>query len=239
MDAKSVLGYLANVVLISTGCTTTATRHIPLPTSSPPVPAAVATTVLAPPAPQAPAATIVASRVSDPRTLLTQFMAARFHHDALLACAFTTAVVCPPTGATIDVTELTPPSNPCWYRYEVVSFRQTSPAAASVVVRIYEHQWGGDVAGGPPRSWEQDIGLADTPQGWKVDVLGPRRNQQEEATEPHGPTTSACITPSPGAHLLANDHPSALAAQPAATPSMTAASVSISQFDGSGTLNRF
>jgi hypothetical protein len=83
-------------------------------------------------------------------------------------------------------------SNPCWYRYAVEAFDRPAPGAAEARVRVYEHQWMGDVGGTLPRSWEQRIGLAQTAAGWRVARLGPPANRREEPKEVHGPTTSAC-----------------------------------------------
>lgn len=87
---------------------------------------------------------------------------------------------------------LTQVSNPCWYRAEVLAFGQATPTTATATIRIYEHQWGGDVAGGLPRSWEQDVRLVQAAAGWRVGQLGVVRSEREEPGEPHGPTTSAC-----------------------------------------------
>ncbi len=94
-------------------------------------------------------------------------------------------------GLPVDV-PLTQVSNPCWYRYLVLTLNQTSAAQAQARVRIYEHQWPGDNAGSLPRSWEQEIGLTETTAGWRVDALGEAENEHQEPNEPHGPTLSAC-----------------------------------------------
>ncbi len=83
-------------------------------------------------------------------------------------------------------------SNPCWYRYTVVQFEQTITARAQARVRVYQHDWAGDAAGGLPESWEQVIGLGETRDGWRVDEMTPAENQRQEPSEPHGPTLSAC-----------------------------------------------
>lgn len=83
-------------------------------------------------------------------------------------------------------------SNPCWYRYEVLQLDRPATDRAVAQVRVYEHQWGGDIAGGVPRSWEQEIDLVEAAGGWKVDHLSAPRNTREEPAEPHGPTISAC-----------------------------------------------
>ncbi|OGO04178.1 MAG: hypothetical protein A2Y60_05855 [Chloroflexi bacterium RBG_13_54_9] len=83
-------------------------------------------------------------------------------------------------------------SNPCWYRYELLTFEQPTPNNAAARVRIYQHWWPGDNAGGPPWSLEQDIVLVATATGWRIDQLGPWENRRDEPNEPHGPTTSAC-----------------------------------------------
>lgn len=83
-------------------------------------------------------------------------------------------------------------SNPCWYRYQVVSFSEAAETKAEARVRVYEHQWPGDSAGSLPHSWEQQIGLVETSDVWRVDQLGEAVNRREEPAEPHGPTLSAC-----------------------------------------------
>ncbi len=86
-------------------------------------------------------------------------------------------------------------SNPCWYRYETLSFEQQTPTETTSQVRVYQHFWGGDVMGGPPRSWEQEVVLVETPAGWRVDQLSEPRNEREEPNEPHERTLSACNVP--------------------------------------------
>ena len=83
-------------------------------------------------------------------------------------------------------------SNPCWYRYELLQPEQASDSAVAERVRIYEHAWAGDVAGGLPKSFEQAIRLAKSAGSWRVDRLGPEQADRTEANEPHGPHTSAC-----------------------------------------------
>jgi hypothetical protein len=82
-------------------------------------------------------------------------------------------------------------SNPCWYRYELLTFDQPTPNNARARVRVYQHWWMGDKPD-PPWSLEQEIDLVATAAGWRVDQLGPMENRREELNEPHGPTTSAC-----------------------------------------------
>jgi hypothetical protein len=83
-------------------------------------------------------------------------------------------------------------SNPCWYRYAILSFTRSGQTTAWGRVRVYEHWWPGDVAGGPPRSWEQEVGLVETTTGWRVDELTARLTEREEPQEPHGRNRSAC-----------------------------------------------
>jgi hypothetical protein len=83
-------------------------------------------------------------------------------------------------------------SNPCWYRYEVLEFDRPTSTTALARVRIYEHFWAGDSAGGPPSSWEQELELIQTAAGWRIDRLGPLQKRRIELKEPHGPNTSAC-----------------------------------------------
>jgi hypothetical protein len=149
-----------------------------------PTPSAVVST------PRASAMTLPA----DPQTLVGEFMAARLHNDAEAVCSLAVLSICEPAhDAASNASTLLPPSNPCWYRYVLTSLTQASPITASAVVRIYEHEWQGDVGGGPPRSWEQELDLRATPRGWQVAGLGPRQNLHAEDDEPHGPHLSACI----------------------------------------------
>ena len=127
------------------------------------------------------------------RTALNLFMRARIDGDEpgelnLLTDRLRSQVM---TGLPVDV-PLTQVSNPCWYRFQILSFSQPSATQAQARVRVYEHQWPGDSAGSIPRSWEQVIGLVETGSGWRVDQLGGSENEREEPGEPHGPTLSAC-----------------------------------------------
>ncbi|HEV8633713.1 MAG TPA: hypothetical protein VG370_05660 [Chloroflexota bacterium] len=130
---------------------------------------------------------------ADARTALTRFTEARFERRLSAALELLTAearlaVIAPGGG----VFELVPTSNPCWYRYAVEAFAQPTPATAAGRVRIYEHTWMGDVGGSLPRSWQQAVGLVQTPDGWRVSRLGQAGPRRDEPGEPHGPTTSAC-----------------------------------------------
>ncbi|HEV8633714.1 MAG TPA: hypothetical protein VG370_05665 [Chloroflexota bacterium] len=83
-------------------------------------------------------------------------------------------------------------SNPCVYRYAVEAFEQPTATSAAARVRLYQHMWPGDVAGGPPHSEVEELGLLRTDLGWLVDRFGPTLSTRAEPTEPHGPHTSAC-----------------------------------------------
>jgi hypothetical protein len=84
-------------------------------------------------------------------------------------------------------------SNPCWYRYAFLAPRQVSDSEVVEDVRIYQHYWPGDVGGGPPQSFQQEVRLRRTTEGrWLVDGLGPAIDTRAEPAEPHGPHTSAC-----------------------------------------------
>lgn len=63
--------------------------------------------------------------------------------------------------------------------------------------RVIEHQWGGDVMGSLPHSWEQEVSLAETDVGWSVNGLGEPQNRREAPDEPHGQTLSACNAAAP------------------------------------------
>lgn len=87
-------------------------------------------------------------------------------------------------------------SNPCWYRYELEVLDLPTPTSALARVRVYQHFWGGDAAGGPPRSWEQEVHLVKTGTAWRVDQLGAAENELEERGEPvYGQSQSACNRP--------------------------------------------
>lgn len=83
-------------------------------------------------------------------------------------------------------------SNPCWYRFEILQFEEPTPLQANAQIRMYEHFWAGDSAGGPPSSWTQTVDLQETNSEWRVSALGKLENQQSEPNEPHGQTLSAC-----------------------------------------------
>jgi hypothetical protein len=86
-------------------------------------------------------------------------------------------------------------SNPCWYRWVLQQGpRRHTPTQYSVLVRLYEHSCSGDVAGGPPRSWRQEVGLSRASGAWRIDRIGSPTDERLEMTDPHGPTQSACAT---------------------------------------------
>ena len=121
------------------------------------------------------------------RSVLTRFMDAVIARDADAARALATEELrAQSPGAFVGV------SNPCTYRYEVLAFTPTAPGIVAARVRIYQHFWPGDVGGGPPSSFQQDVGLIQTAAGWRVSRLGPQQNARQEPNESHGPTTSAC-----------------------------------------------
>lgn len=130
--------------------------------------------------------------ISAARLVLDRFMQARIQRDeedvrGLLSDRMLTMLY----AGGIDV-PLIQASNPCWYRYQVLSFSDAAEVKAEARVRVYEHQWPGDSAGSLPRSWEQEIGLAEPFDEWKVAHLGPAENIRQEPEEPHGPNVSAC-----------------------------------------------
>jgi hypothetical protein len=129
----------------------------------------------------------------EPRAVLARFVDARLERRGaevldLMTDDARAAVV----GQHGSVHQLLPVSNPCWHRYEVVAFGWPSAASAAARVRIYEHQWMGDVGGRPPQSWEQEVELVRRPVGWRVSRLGPAGAARDEPGEPHGPIISAC-----------------------------------------------
>ncbi len=144
---------------------------------------------------------------------LDRFMAARIQRQemevlALLSDGLREALETGQVKANeIDLLQV---SNPCWYRYEIEQFNQTTSTTAEAQVRIYEHVWGGDIAGGPPRSWEQDVSLVETPAGWRIDRVSEPRDNREELGEPHGLTISACnkevAAPTPSADVLSKPY---------------------------------
>ena len=175
---------------------TTAPTPIVAPTASPTSiptspPAPTASPTPTPPLPtQTPTTTPIPS--GEAQTTLENFMLARIYRDyqvvrELLSDALRQAVLA--GSINVPVFQV---SNPCWYRYDVVTFRQQTSTTAAARVRVYQHFWGGDNAGGPPNSWKQEMELVESSAGWRVDKLGPLQNQREEPKEPHGPTTSAC-----------------------------------------------
>lgn len=83
-------------------------------------------------------------------------------------------------------------SNPCWYRFEILQFEEPTLSQANAQIRMSEHSWAGDSAGGPPSSWTQTVDLQQVDSEWGVSALGKLENQQSEPNEPHGQTLSAC-----------------------------------------------
>jgi hypothetical protein len=137
--------------------------------------------------------------LDEPRSVLGRFMDAVIARDAAAAGALVTEELrAPSPEALIGV------SNPCAYRYEVLAFTPASPGTMAARVRHYEHFWPGDVAGGPPTSYQREVTLVQTPAGWRVARVGPHQNARQEPNEPHGPTTSACnVGRRPGVWLAA------------------------------------
>jgi hypothetical protein len=138
---------------------------------------------------------IVPPPVAGPKEALQQFMEARIQRDELAAQSFLSyglsqdLRVNPQEAGRLSIFQV---SNPCWYRFETLSFWQQTPTEATARVRVYQHFWGGDVMGGLPRSWEQEVILVEERDSWKVDRLSEPRNEREEPNEPHGRTLSAC-----------------------------------------------
>jgi hypothetical protein len=132
------------------------------------------------------------SSPSVPREILDRLMQARIDGQDRLVLDLLTDDLAARLYNRSDDVWLYQASNPCWYRYLVVQFEQTTPTQAHGRVRVYMHDWAGDVAGGPPQSWEQTIGLVERDVGWRVDQMEPFENRRAEPSEPHGPTLSAC-----------------------------------------------
>lgn len=150
-------------------------------------------------APAAPTATATPNGLppSAARSVLERFMQARIQRDEQTVLGQLSDRLLTMVYAGVVDVPLMQVSNPCWYRYQVLNFSEAAETSAQARVRVYEHQWPGDSAGSLPRSWEQDVGLAETIDGWRVDRLGPSQDSQEEPGEPHGPTLSACNAYSP------------------------------------------
>lgn len=198
MRSYRVLWLVLSIVVLATGCSLSPSRTVPPTPSS---------------APQASGTTSTAPSVSTsdigPREILDQFMSARIRRQGvtvstLLSDGLRRELETGNASATrIDLFQA---SNPCWYRYEILSFTQPTSSTVTAHVRVYEHFWGGDVAGGPPRSWEQEVSMQKTPTGWRVDQVGEPRNNREELGEPHGLTASACrggaAAPTPSAEIM-------------------------------------
>lgn len=130
---------------------------------------------------------------ADAYTSTQQFMEARIRRQDELAFELLTdtlrAYYMSAVGSRVPVTQV---SNPCWYRYEIVT-AVGSPAISHISVRVYQHFWAGDAAGGPPRSWGQDLVLIKVADQWRVDYLSPPQLEREEPAEPRaGTQRSAC-----------------------------------------------
>ncbi|HEY8492170.1 MAG TPA: zf-HC2 domain-containing protein [Dehalococcoidia bacterium] len=91
-----------------------------------------------------------------------------------------------------------PGHDTCWYRYQVTSLERPSADGAAARVRVYEHRWSGNSAAGPPQSWEQEVRLVRTDQGWRVTGLSEPRDRRQEPGEPSGTSISACWLARPG-----------------------------------------
>lgn len=140
--------------------------------------------------------------VETPRSYLDRFMQARLRRNELLIDAMLSDRLRillrtrpPAAGSVGQFTALYQVSNPCWYRYELLSLAQPAADEADARVRVYQHFWQGDIAGGPPTSWQQAIVLRRIAGGWQVDVVGPQADAVPELSEPHGLHTSACSIP--------------------------------------------
>ncbi|MGH2457770.1 MAG: hypothetical protein ACRDIY_02755 [Chloroflexota bacterium] len=128
---------------------------------------------------------------------LMRFMDARIARDERTVRSMLAGALLP--RANIDDGVLYQVSNPCWYRYAVLSLvewtsatpGQPPPRTVDGRVRLYAHFWSGDNGGGLPFSFTEAVRLIATPAGWRVSQLQ-REAWQEEPGEPHGPTTSAC-----------------------------------------------
>lgn len=130
---------------------------------------------------------------TEPGDALDRFMQARLARDDQQMLALLTSDLREKLRSGAVAVPLGQVSNPCWYRYELLSLDQPAPDSAQARVRVYEHFWPGDVAGGIPQSWEQTVHLAGLPfPGWLVDELGAEEGRRPEPNEPHGPTLSAC-----------------------------------------------
>lgn len=121
---------------------------------------------------------------------LERFMRARIERDAAVAVELLTDELREPTAVPPNLLQL---SNPCWYRYEVLELsRAMAQDFVTARVRVYTHWWGGDSAGGVPRSSEEEIDLGETVAGWRIGRLSPPLKEVEEPEELHRPTVSAC-----------------------------------------------
>ncbi len=132
------------------------------------------------------------AHLSDANATLERFMQARVSGDEsavldLLSNRLRNRVVNEP----IQV-PLLQASNPCWYRHLILQVEETDPTNARARVRVFQHDWAGDIAGGLPQSWEQSIALIRTDARWRVDELGPETNRTVAPLEPHGLNVSAC-----------------------------------------------
>jgi hypothetical protein len=123
----------------------------------------------------------------DASAALTAFLEARLARNGVAALAWVTDAL----GAR-SPNGFVGFSNPCFYRYTVETFEQSSPTMAIARVRTYTHFWAGDEVGGLPRSSTEEITLIKTIAGWRISDTRGLGDFREEPSEPHGPTTSAC-----------------------------------------------
>lgn len=126
------------------------------------------------------------------RETLERFMRARIERQDTIVLNLLTPELRANMDTVLAQVPLLQVSNPCWYRFEILQFEEPTPAQALAQIRMYEHFWAGDSAGGLPSSWTQTIDLQQVNSEWRVSALGKLENQQSEPNEPHGQTLSAC-----------------------------------------------
>jgi hypothetical protein len=129
---------------------------------------------------------------------LARFMDARIERKDVEVLGMLSENLRPPGGRRPP--ELTQVSNPCWYRYDVISLvrwtaaapGQPPPGSVDALVRVYT-AFEQAVGVPPPLSFAQLVRLVQTPAGWRVGRLQ-LTEYRDEPGEPHDPTASACRT---------------------------------------------
>lgn len=87
---------------------------------------------------------------------------------------------------------LFPRSRYCWFDYQL-DVLESRDDAMSFVVRVYQHHLEGDIVGGVPTSWIEEIDVEKASDSWVVTGLRVQSTPRPETDVRHGPSLSACV----------------------------------------------